>query len=84
VDGDRVRTTWAQLAVGAAPAVPVAGCLVVEVTGPGRPDLRALDALARLVLAARRCGGEVRVADATGELAPLLAVTGLDAAVRLS
>jgi hypothetical protein len=81
----RVRTTWAQLSRGAAPCVPADGDrLVVEVTGPGRPDLRALDALARLVLAARRSGGQVRVADGTGELAPLLALTGLDRAVRLS
>ncbi|HWG94323.1 MAG TPA: hypothetical protein VNU66_08885 [Mycobacteriales bacterium] len=81
---ERVRTTWAELARGTPPAPPPSGRLVVEVTGPGAPDLRALDALARLVLAARRGGADVRVHDPGGGLAPLLALTGLDDAVRLS
>ncbi len=48
--------------------------------GRGSPDLGAVDAVARLALAARRRGFSVRV-DAAPELATVLALAGLDAEV---
>ena len=48
--------------------------------GRGSPDLGAVDAVARLALAARRRGFSVRV-DAGPELATVLALAGLDAEV---
>lgn len=48
--------------------------------GRGSPDLGAVDAVARLALAARRRGFSIRV-DAAPELAAVLALAGLDAAV---
>ena len=52
-----------------------------EVRGPA--DLRVVDALARLLLLARRCGAELEVVPAGGAegrapLAGLLALTGLE------
>ena len=43
----------------------------------GRPDLDAVDALARLALAARRLGCAIRLRDADPDLAGLLALVGL-------
>ena len=43
----------------------------------GRPDLAAVDALARLVLQARRLGCAIRVRDADPELVRLVALVGL-------
>jgi hypothetical protein len=74
---ERVRATWAGLSAGAVPRPCPGRTLVLLVTGPGEPDLPALDALARLVLAARRSGGRVRVEDG-GALAPLARLAGLD------
>ena len=48
--------------------------------GRGSPDLGAVDAVARLALAARRRGFSLRV-DAEPELAAVLALAGLDAEV---
>ena len=48
--------------------------------GRGSPDLGAVDAVARLALAARRRGFSIRV-DAAPELAAVLALAGLDAEV---
>ncbi len=47
------------------------------VAGEGRPDLAAVDALARLQLSARRLGGRVRLRDVSQELAELLDLVGL-------
>lgn len=41
------------------------------------PDAVTVDALARLMLTARRLGREIRIQDARGELRELLALTGL-------
>jgi gamma-glutamyl:cysteine ligase YbdK (ATP-grasp superfamily) len=45
------------------------------------PDLAALDALARVQLAARRAGLELRLCNASPELCGLAAFAGLDAAL---
>ncbi|MGH2749122.1 MAG: STAS domain-containing protein [Actinomycetota bacterium] len=47
------------------------------------PDAAALDALARLQLAARRSGREIRLRHASTELRELLVLTGLSDAVPL-
>jgi STAS domain len=46
-------------------------------------DAVAVDALARLQLAARRAGVELRLCHASPELCALLAFTGLDLVLRL-
>lgn len=56
----------------------MAGELEVHLDGPA--DLQLVDALARLHLAARRAGATLRV-QADGDLAGLLALTGLLEAV---
>lgn len=48
-----------------------------ELGGPGRPDLAAVDVLARLQLAARRAGGRIRLVAVSPELAELLDLAGL-------
>jgi hypothetical protein len=45
--------------------------------GEGRPDLAAVDGLARMQLAARRLGGVIRVAEMSSELAELVELVGL-------
>ena len=45
--------------------------------GVGRPDLAAVDELARLQLAVRRAGCTLELRDACAELVALLALTGL-------
>jgi ABC-type transporter Mla MlaB component len=54
-----------------------AAVAVCEVTGI-EPDVVAVDALARLQLAARRHGCEVRLRHASDELRELIALIGLD------
>ncbi len=46
-------------------------------SGPGRPDLAAVDALAQLQLAASRQGGRLVVRELSPALAELLALAGL-------
>ena len=46
-------------------------------TGDGRPDLSAVDALARLELAARRLGCSIRLRDVCADLVGLLDLVGL-------
>ncbi len=46
-------------------------------TGEGRPDLSAVDALARLELAAKRMGCSIVVREAHAELCDLLELAGL-------
>jgi hypothetical protein len=46
-------------------------------------DLRAIEALARVQLAARRCGWQVTVVRCTPELADLLSLSGLPECVGL-
>ena len=46
-------------------------------TGEGRPDLSAVDALARLQLAARQLGCSIRLRDTSAELTDLLQLCGL-------
>jgi hypothetical protein len=47
------------------------------------PDAASVDALARLRLAARRCGLELRLRHASAELQALLAFVGLDEVLRV-
>ena len=49
--------------------------------GRGRPDLGAVEALARLQLAARRLGCSIRLRDACVELSELLELCGLSEVV---
>ena len=51
--------------------------LVVDGHAPGAPDLPLVDALARLQLAARRLGWEVRLVDPCPHLCQLLHLVGL-------
>ena len=46
-------------------------------TGQGSPDLSAVDALARLQLAARRLGCSIRLRETCAELVELLDLAGL-------
>jgi ABC-type transporter Mla MlaB component len=57
--------------------------IVCDVRDVIDPDAAALDALARLQLAARRSGREIRLRHASIELRELLALTGLSDAVPL-
>ena len=50
---------------------------------PAAADVETLDALARLQLAARRAGLELRLRRASPELAELIAFAGLDAVLRV-
>ena len=52
-------------------------------TGKGRPDLSAVDALARLQLAARRLGCSIRLRDTCAELAELLDLVGLSECLQV-
>jgi hypothetical protein len=56
--------------------------LVCDVEGLA-PDLAALDALARVQLAARRAGLELRLRHASQELRALAAFTGFDTVLRV-
>lgn len=51
--------------------------LVIVMTGPGRPDLSAVDALARWQLWARRAGGAIELRATCEELSALLSLAGL-------
>lgn len=51
--------------------------LTIVLTGPGRPDLGVVDALARWQLWARRRGGSIYLREASEELADLLLLVGL-------
>jgi len=53
-----------------------AGVILCEVNGV-EPDAVTVDALAQLQLAARRCGCQVRLQHASGELLELVAFMGL-------
>ena len=55
--------------------------IVCDVGALDRPDAVAVDALARLQLTARRCGGQIRLRHPCGELQELLTLMGLDAVV---
>ncbi|WP_328873440.1 STAS domain-containing protein [Streptomyces sp. NBC_00287] len=54
-----------------------AGVVVCDVGGLGPPGLGAVDLLARLQLAARRCGGRIRLRDPDPALGALLDLVGL-------
>jgi hypothetical protein len=58
-------------------AVPTSRSFEIEVLAPAGTDIAAVDALARLALAARRLGLALRVANAPAELLELLAFAGL-------
>jgi ABC-type transporter Mla MlaB component len=53
------------------------GVVVCDVAGLGPPGLTAVDALARLELAARRAGGRIRLHDPDPALSALLDLVGL-------
>lgn len=55
-----------------------------EVILTGAPDLRTIDALARLQLAAQRLGISMTFHCADGGLTQLVSVVGLDAVVRVT
>jgi hypothetical protein len=55
---------------------------VVDVT-PLSPDLATIDALARFELAARRCGGRVRLRGTNDHLRQLIGFTGLAGVLRV-
>jgi hypothetical protein len=65
----------------AAPQPPLAPndrmLVVCDVGGLARPDLEAIDAIARLALAARRLGCGVRLEHASPDLRDLVAFAGL-------
>ncbi len=54
-----------------------AGVVVCDVAGLGPPGLTAIDALARMELAARRAGGRIRLAGPDPALRALLDLVGL-------
>ncbi len=56
---------------------------IARVAELGRPDLSAVDAIARLQLAARRQGWRIRLTGTCGELGELLDLAGLSEAVGL-
>ncbi|MFI2430542.1 STAS domain-containing protein [Streptomyces sp. NPDC018693] len=58
------------------------GVVVVDVSGMGPPCLVAVDALARLQLAARRAGGRIRLRDPDPALRALLALVALPVEVE--
>lgn len=60
-----------------------AGVEVAEwvIEGPGRPDLDAVDVVARCQLSARRSGGSILLRDLNGDLSGLLELVGLLAEV---
>jgi hypothetical protein len=63
-------------------AAPKPSTIVVDVGGLAA-DALTVDALARLPLAARRVGREVRLRHAAHDLCELLAFTGLDGVLRV-
>lgn len=74
-----MRISYAELDAAAGALGALAGRgqhLVVELLPPGRADLAAVDALARLALAARRSGGRLEVRADDG-LASLVRLAGL-------
>jgi hypothetical protein len=76
-DGDPTRT--AALVV----VVDDGTEMVVGHMGACRPDIGCIDALARLQLAARRCGWALVVRDPHPQLGPLLELCGLAGVIRL-
>jgi len=70
---------WGRLSfVG--PDGAILGECVIE--GPGRPDMGAVDDVARLQLLARRLGGRIVVETAWPDLLDLLDLSGLPVEVR--
>jgi len=53
-----------------------------ELTGENKPDLGAVDLIARMSLMARRAGATVRLCDACPELVELLELAGLPVEVE--
>ncbi|HKV88901.1 MAG TPA: STAS domain-containing protein [Candidatus Dormibacteraeota bacterium] len=51
--------------------------------GMREPDLSVIDQIARLELSCRRCGCELRLANANGDLAELIELVGLAGILRL-
>ena len=60
------------------------GAVICDVGGITGADMGTVDALARLQLTARRCGGDVRLKDASPSLRNLLGLAGLADVVRCS
>ena len=56
---------------------------VIDVGGVSRPDVGTVGALARLHLAARRRGGEIRLRDPSPPLLELIALCGLADVLRI-
>jgi len=49
----------------------------ISLEGPGAPDLRAVDEVARLALLAKRLGGRLSLAEVAPDLLSLLLLSGL-------
>jgi hypothetical protein len=65
---------WGRLVFIGSSGAPLASW---RLEGARDPDLDAVDALARALLAARRAGGVLRLVDATDRLVELLDLAGL-------
>ena len=74
---------WARVVVVGPGLVPIASWTIgSDDHGPDRPDLGAVDRLARLRLAARRWGLDLRLEDIGPELVELLVLAGLSDLLR--
>ena len=69
--------------VGALAEQPGCERVVCDVGALVRPDVGAVNALARLQLAARRRGGEIRLRDPSPRLLELIALCGLAEVLRV-
>jgi ABC-type transporter Mla MlaB component len=58
-------------------ADPAVGGITCDLSGVVRPDVRALDALARMQLVARRLGRTIRLRHASADMCALLSLAGL-------
>jgi len=65
---------WCRVRVVGADGAELAG---VVLRGRGAPDLGSVDAIARLMLAARRIGGDITVSEVSPDMGALLALAGL-------
>jgi hypothetical protein len=74
MDCPQADELWCRVTVVAADGTQVAGSTL---RGPGQPDLRTVDVLARLALDARRLDARVVLAEVTPALVELLALAGL-------